>query len=104
MPQLKTATPAELGYSFPAEWEKHEATWLGWPHNASDLPGKFEIIPWAYGEIVRDMSTGEKINLIVRHKSDESFARCVFKHVGVDLRKIKFIVHPTNRGWTRDTG
>jgi agmatine deiminase len=107
MPQPKIAnavTPAELGYSFPAEWEKHEATWLGWPHNASDWPGKFETVPWVYGEMVRKISAGENIRLIVRHKADENFARRVFKHVGVDLRKIKFVAHPTNRGWTRDTG
>ena len=99
-----TATPAELGFTFPAEWEMHEATWLGWPHNANDWPGKFEIIPWVYGEMVRKISAGEKINLIVRHKKDEAHARHVFKHVGVDLRKIRFVTHPTNRGWTRDTG
>ncbi len=106
MPQQKiaSATPAELGYSFPAEWEKHEATWLGWPHNASDWPGKFETIPWVYGEMVRKISAAENIRLIVRHKADENFARRIFKSVGVDLRKIKFVTHPTNRGWTRDTG
>jgi agmatine deiminase len=107
MPQSKIAaiaTPAELGYAFPAEWEPHAATWLGWPHNAGDWPGKFEVIPWVYGEMVRKISAGEKINLIVRHKADETFARRVFTHTGVDLRKIKFVTHPTNRGWTRDTG
>jgi agmatine deiminase len=107
MPQPRitnAATPAALGYTMPAEWEKHEATWLGWPHNASDWPGKFETIPWVYGEMVRKISAGEKIVLIVRHKADENFARRVFKQVGVDLRKIKFATHPTNRGWTRDTG
>jgi agmatine deiminase len=107
MPQLESAyaaTPAELGYTMPAEWEKHEATWLGWPHNASDWPGKFEVIPWVYGEMVRKISAGENIRLIVRHEADENFARRVFKHVGVGLRKIKFVTHPTNRGWTRDTG
>ncbi len=98
------ATPAALGYTMPAEWETHEATWLGWPHNASDWPGKFEVIPWVYGEMVRKISAGENVRLIVRHKADENFARRVFKHVGVDLRKIKFVTHPTNRGWTRDTG
>ncbi len=97
-------TPAELGFSMPAEWEKHEATWLGWPHNASDWPGKFETIPWVYGEMVRKISEGERINLLVRHKADESLARKIFKLAGVDLKKIRFITHPTNRGWTRDTG
>jgi agmatine deiminase len=107
MPQPKIAnisTPAETGYRMPAEWEEHEATWLGWPHNASDWPGKFEVIPWIYGEMARKISAGEKIFLIVRNPSDEKFARRVFQHVGVDLRKIKFVTHPTNRGWTRDTG
>ncbi len=100
----RTAKPAELGYRMPAEWEKHEATWLGWPHNASDWPGKFEVIPWVYGEMVRKISVGENVRLLVRHQRDKDFARRVFKHVGVDLRKIQFVTHPTNRGWTRDTG
>ena len=98
------ATPAALGYTMPAEWEPHAATWLGWPHNASDWPGKFEVIPWVYGEMVRKISAGEKINLLIRHPQDEALARRVFRHVGVDLRKIRFVTHPTNRGWTRDTG
>ena len=88
----------------PAEWERHAATWLGWPHNASDWPGKFEIIPWVYGEMVRKISAGENVYLLVRHRADETLARRIFKHVGVDLRRITFVTHPTNRGWTRDTG
>jgi hypothetical protein len=107
MANLKSAnssTPAALGYTMPAEWEPHAATWLGWPHNASDWPGKFEVIPWIYGEMIRKISAGENVRLIIRHKQDEAFARHIFQHVGVDLRKIQFVIHPTNRGWTRDTG
>jgi agmatine deiminase len=101
---IQATTPAQEAFSMPAEWEKHEATWLGWPHNASDWPGKFELIPWVYGEMVRHISAAEDIRLIVRHAADEKFARRVFKSNGVDLRKVKFVTHPTNRGWTRDTG
>jgi len=104
MNTIRSAVPAGLGYTMPAEWEPHAATWLGWPHNASDWPGKFEVIPWVYGEMVRKISAGEKVRLIIRHKRDEDFARRVFKHVGVNLRNIQFVLHPTNRGWTRDTG
>src|SRR5581483_3725555 len=101
---IETVTPAALGYRMPAEWEPHAATWLGWPHNTSDWPGKFEIIPWVYGEMVRKISAGEKIYLLIRHPADEARARKIFRHVGVDLRQIRFVTHPTNRGWTRDTG
>ena len=97
-------TPAELGYAMPAEWEPHAATWLGWPHNREDWPGKFEVIPWVYGEMIRKISAGENVRLIIRHEADQAFARRVLKHVGADLRKIQFVLHPTNRGWTRDTG
>ena len=107
MPQMKIAggaAPAGLGFYLPAEWEPHAATWLAWPHRAGDWPGKFEVIPWVCGEMVRKISPGEKICLLVRHRRDENSARRTFKKVGVDLRKIQFVTHPTNRGWTRDTG
>lgn len=107
MPKEKTTTepaPAQAAYFMPAEWEPHEATWLGWPHNADDWPGKFETIPWVYGEMIRKIAQGEKIYLLVRNKADENLARRIIKSVGVDVRKIKFVTHPTNRGWTRDTG
>ena len=105
--KLKAAaniTPADLGYALPAEWEPHAATWLAWPHNATDWPGKFAVIAWVYGEMIRQIAVGEKIFLLIRHPKDEQHARQILQCVGVDLRKIKFITHPTNRGWTRDTG
>jgi agmatine deiminase len=107
MPSPKStpaATPAELGYAMPAEWAPHAATWLGWPHNRSDWPGKFEVIPWIYGEMIRKISAGENVRLIIRHARDQAHAREVLRQVGVDLGKIQFVLHPTNRGWTRDTG
>jgi len=98
------ATPAAAGYSMPAEWERHAATWLAWPHNTGDWPGKFAVIPWVYGEMVRKISEGESIRLLVRHAADRQSARRILRLAGVDLRKIRFVTHPTNRGWTRDTG
>lgn len=88
----------------PAEWEPHAATWLGWPHNATDWPGKFETILWVYGEMVRKISAGENIRILVRHEKEKKFAGDILKRCHCDLRKIAFIIHPTNRGWTRDTG
>lgn len=105
MSSLKTnATPAELGFSMPAEWERHKATWLAWPHNANDWPGKFEIIPWVYGEMIRKITEGEAVRLIVRHEKDKQFARHLLRQTGADPLKIQFVIHPTDRGWTRDTG
>jgi agmatine deiminase len=98
------ATPAALGYAMPAEWEPHEATWLGWPHNETDWPGKLDTIRWVYGEMVRKISAGERVRLLVRHEADRKQAAGYLKRAGCDLRRVDFIVHPTNRGWTRDSG
>lgn len=88
----------------PAEWERHEATWLGWPHNETDWPGKLDTIRWVYGEMVRKISAGEIVRLLVRHRTEERLARQYLSRAGCDLDRVEFIVHPTNRGWTRDSG
>ncbi|HEX9615434.1 MAG TPA: agmatine deiminase family protein, partial [Bacteroidota bacterium] len=97
-------SPASLGYRMPAEWELHEATWLGWPHNKSDWPGKFQPIPWVYGEIVRFIARGEIVRIIVESKSHRSSAQRILEKVGVDPGRVEFFTMPTDRGWTRDFG
>src|SRR5437870_2028586 len=98
------ATPAALGFSMPAEWERHEATWLGWPHNETDWPGKIDTIRWVYGEMVRRMGQGEIVRILVNSKAEEKLAHSYLARAGANLRQVRFIVHPTNRGWTRDSG
>jgi agmatine deiminase len=97
-------TPHDLGYFMPAEWERHVATWIGWPHNASDWPGKIEVIRWVYGEMVRKISQGEDVRIIVRNAAEGKFAASYLKRAHCDLKRVRFVVHPTDRGWTRDSG
>jgi agmatine deiminase len=97
-------TPADLGFSMPAEWEAHEATWLGWPHNPTDWPGKLDTIRWVYGEIVRRIAPGETIRILVKNRDEEGRARSFLARAGADLKRVRFVVHPTDRGWTRDSG
>jgi agmatine deiminase len=107
MPKIttdSTDTPAALGFSMPAEWEKHEATWLGWPHHPADWPEKLDTIRWVYGEIVRKIAPGETVRILVKNKAEEKLARRHLSRAGADVRRVQFIVHPTNRGWTRDSG
>jgi agmatine deiminase len=96
--------PAELGYVMPAEWEPHEATWLGWPHNETDWPGKIDTIRWVYGEMVRKISPGETVRILVKDQEMAKLAKSYLKRAGADLSQVQFVKHPTNRGWTRDSG
>ena len=88
----------------PAEWEPHEATWIAWPHNRSDWPGRFAPIPWVYGEIVRRLSRVEKVFILVRDKTLEGQARRVLTSLDARLDAVEFVTQPTNRVWTRDYG
>ena len=97
-------TPAALGYSMPAEWERHEATWLGWPHNPTDWPDKLDTIRWVYGEMVRRISMGELVRLLVANGAEEKLARRYLSRSGCDLKRVEFVRYPTNRGWMRDSG
>jgi agmatine deiminase len=96
--------PAAAGYAMPAEWLRHEATWIGWPHNRTDWPGKIIPIQWVYGEIVRKLAADEVVRVIVNDDAHEAQAVSVLDKIGVDRSRVEFFRFPTNRGWTRDFG
>ncbi len=95
-------TSTRTGYRMPAEWEPHEATWLAWPYEQSDWPGKFETVRWVYAEIARWLGTMERVRLLVPDKAAQSDARKVFRKSGVNMDAVDFYVCPTDRSWTRD--
>lgn len=86
----------------PAEWEPHAATWLAWPHEKTDWPGKFTPIPWVYGEIVRHLSQVERVKILIADKDTEQKARKVLAKAGAELTAVEFFYVPTDRSWTRD--
>jgi agmatine deiminase len=88
----------------PAEWEPHEATWLGWPHELTDWPGKFAPIPWAFAEIVRHLSKVERVYLLVENRAAQSRVRAILEKSGANLDVVDFFRVPTDRGWMRDSG
>jgi agmatine deiminase len=96
------STPAALGYRMPAEWEPHAATWLAWPHERTDWPGKFAPIPWVYAEVVRHLVPGERVRILVGDATTEKRARGVLTRAGVDGAGVDFFRVPTDRSWTRD--
>jgi agmatine deiminase len=89
-------------FRMPAEWEPHKATWLAWPHETTDWPGKFAPIPWVYGEIVRHLSRVEKVRVLIANKDVEQKARKILERAGAQMAAVEFFHFPTDRSWTRD--
>jgi agmatine deiminase len=97
-------SPKQLGYRFPAEWEKHTATWLSWPHKEESWPGKINTIYPIYAQFIKALTVGEKVCINV---NDEQMKQQASEHLyrqNVDLSKVEFFIHPTNDAWCRDHG
>ena len=97
-------TPKELGFHFPAEFAKHTATWLSWPHKEASWPGKIETIFPRYAEFIKRVAEGERVNINV---VDDAMIHKATRHLneaGADLTNIQFFIHPTNDAWCRDHG
>jgi agmatine deiminase len=105
-----TRTPAALGYRVPAEWERHEATWLSWPRREGiSFPGSFDRVMPALRAMVEALvdnrqsgSDSEQVCINVCNGAHEAEARAVLKDV--DLARVTFYRIPTNEPWCRDHG
>jgi agmatine deiminase len=105
MPQERPQNPmTPPAYRMPAEWSPHAATWIAWPHNPEDWPGKFQPIPWVYAEIVRHLARVEDVHILVNDLAAERRATGILKRGGVNLARTHFHHWPTDRVWLRDSG
>jgi agmatine deiminase len=73
----------------PAEWEPHDATWIAWPHNRADWPGKFSSIPWVYAEIVRQLQQAERVHILIDDAASDRRVRRVLLRAGLDLHQTR---------------
>ncbi len=88
----------------PAEWEPHEATWLAYPHQSSDWPGKVSAVRWAMAEFVRKLQEQETVRLLVRDAKEARRALSLLGRAGARTSELEVHVCPTDRSWLRDSG
>ncbi len=96
------SNPQSLGWRMPAEWEARAATWLAFPHKRGDWPGKADAIIWVFADIVKQLTRGERVRMLVRNAKETAQAKNAFSRVGADIARVDFITCDTNRSWTRD--
>ncbi len=100
---MKTDSPSALGYRMPAEWERHQATWLSWPHNRDTWPGLFPGVEPAMAEVVRALAPSEPVFVNVLDGDHERHVRRLLERVAPRDR-LEFFGIPTNDAWIRDHG
>lgn len=101
---LNGATPKALGYTFPAEFAKQDATWLSWPHKEASWPGKLHSIYPSYIEFIKILTLSQRVCINVVDTTMQATATQMMQASNVDLTKVQFYKHPTNDAWCRDHG
>ena len=98
-------TPSSLGFFMPAEWEEHESTWVIFPHNENTWPNRLEVVQKVYAKMLANVSTGEKINLLVENNSVKQLAsKLIFENDVANKKNVFFHFIPTMDSWIRDCG
>jgi agmatine deiminase len=92
-----------LNLKMPAEWTRHEATWIAWPHHEPDWPGKLEAIPWVYAEIVRALHRHERVEILCHDEEVLESARAKLMAHECDPDGYRLHLVPTDRVWLRDS-
>jgi agmatine deiminase len=103
--ESRVTTPAARGYRLPAEWEPHEATWISWPRREGiSFPDKYEAVLPALAQMVRALSSSERIRINVCDAEHEDEVRRVLEKEHVPTDHVEFFEIPTNEPWCRDHG
>jgi agmatine deiminase len=97
-------SPKALGYSFPAEWVPHRATWLSWIHKEASWPGKLDKAYPALLQFIKELAQVEKVCINLENATMEAMAKTMCQMAGVNLGNVVFYHHPTNDAWCRDHG
>ncbi len=89
----------------PAEWGKHEAVWLAWPHDKISFPplhlAKVETV---YAQIIKALSDSELVNLLVLNKKMKAEVFKMLEKNNLDSSKIIFHITDYADVWLRDYG
>lgn len=89
-------------FTFPAEWSRHDATWIAWPHHEPDWPGKLGAITWVYAEIARVLAGYERVEILCHDDAVRDSAREHLSAHGVE-RNVRLHLVPNDRVWLRDS-
>ena len=98
-----TKTPAEAGFRMPAEWEKHEGTWLQWPHDDT-YPGNQMRLEHIWLAMTEALHQHETVHIVVTDERGRDHLQQQVAFYGFDQSSIDIHVLPTDDVWARDSG
>lgn len=108
MSSIPKAHRERLGsYRMPAEWDRHLATYMVWPHNPGTWPGRLAAIPPVFARMAAAFAASEPVRILVKDESAVEQVRAMVRERIEDpaaMARVEVIVVPTNDSWIRDHG
>ena len=97
-----TNTPAQAGFYMPAEWEKHEGTWLQWPDDTH--PGSPMRLESVWLAMTEALHRHEVVHIVATDERGRDHVYQQAAYYGFDQGSIDVRVFPTDDVWARDSG
>ncbi len=88
----------------PAEWARHRATWLSWPHNLETWPTYLEIVREIWLRMVAALSPHEQVYLLVSDGAVKTEVTARLNVAKADMANVTLLEIPTVDVWMRDYG
>lgn len=94
-----------IAFYMPAEWEKHEGTWLQWPHNGTNKgEGYRDKLDDIWVTMAKELHYGENVHIVVCNDEEREHVQSKLNEAKVNLDKIDFLIQETDDIWIRDNG
>jgi agmatine deiminase len=98
-------SPRSANYRMPAEWARHEATWLSWPKNPLTFPEQtLPAVEGIFARMIAALSQGEIVKLLVEDEAMGDRASDLISQQGGDRSNLKLMPIKSADVWIRDYG
>ena len=91
-------------FYMPAEDDRHEGTWLQWPHNYGWDKQHVQRYEESWVKLTDALHTGEKVHIICYNNQEMTRIRTLLNGRKVNLSQLTFHIWPTDDVWIRDNG
>ena len=88
----------------PAEWARHRATWLSWPHNRDTWPTQLARVQEIWLQMIVALARHERVCLLVNDRQTESAVATRLRIRDAVMSNISFLCIVTVDVWMRDYG
>lgn len=95
-------SPADQGFTMPAEWAPHEATWLAWPRDPLTWVAGIEAAEQAFLAMVQALSPGERVEILVHDQRQRDHVQARLTERAIDDARLHVVGHVDS--WVRDYG